>query len=203
MNGDFSEAINQEVVLDDEDPEVFARFNGWLYTSILLVGDETEKSITFKSLVDLYIFAEKRGVIRLQNAVVDAIIKKNQASRGQCAMPDHSLQRAWTNTPDSSPLHCLLIDLYVRRANFPEILANEKKCKQFDKDILIAFVLAFHKMKEDGSFNTNYNFWKKRCQYHSHDDLVPPCTLSPTTIIKLSLRDKDLEPRKVSWEERP
>lgn len=199
LNGGFKEAVNGEVVLDDEDLEVFTRFNGWLYTGIILVGDETEETMTFKSLIDLYIFAEKRGVLRLKNAVVDSIIKKNQASRGRRALPDHSLQRAWTKTPDSSPLHSLLVDLYVRRANFPEILASDKNCKQFDKNILFAFILAFHKMKEDGSFNTQYNFWKRRCQYHSHNDLVPPCKISSDPMVSIQTKD-DLQPRKASWE---
>lgn len=142
------------------------------------MGNETEKDILYKTLINLYIFAEKRGVIRLQNAVIDCIIKKNSNSK---ALPNPYIRHAWNNTADSSPLHTLLVDLYVRKANFAEIMGDEKKRKRFDKEILIAFVLAFHRMKDDGSISGAYDFWKRRCQYHVHNGSFPPCNLDGVT----------------------
>lgn len=172
MNGDFIEADEGEVILADEDPAIFTRFNEWLYTGVFFLDNETEKDILYKVLIDLYIFAEKRGVIRLQNAVIDGIIKKN-------SLPTIDIRHAWSNTSDSSPLHMLLVELYVRKAKFAEIMDEDKKRKLFDslfdKDILVAYVLAFHRLKDNGSILASYDFWKERCHYHVHNDRFPPC----------------------------
>lgn len=164
--------MDGEVILADEDPAIFTRFNEWLYTGIFLMDKETEKDILYRALMDLYIFAEKRGVIRLQNAVIDGIIKKN-------SLPTIDIRHAWDNTPDSSPLHTLLVDLYVRKAKFAEIMDEGKKRRLFDslfdKDVLISYVLAFHRMKDDGSILASCDFWKERCRYHIHNDRFPPC----------------------------
>ncbi|MCJ1263938.1 hypothetical protein MMC22_003809 [Lobaria immixta] len=178
LNGGFKEAVEGEVILADEDPATFTRFNEWLYSGTVLLGNETEKDIHYKTLMNLYIFAEKRGVTRLQNAVIDCIIKKNSKSK---ALPNTYIGHAWNNTADSSPLHMLLVDIYVRKANFAEIMGDEKKRKGFDKEILIAFVLAFHRMKDDGSLSGAYDFWKRRCHYHVHNESFPPCKLDVVT----------------------
>ncbi|MCJ1469512.1 hypothetical protein MMC07_008145 [Pseudocyphellaria aurata] len=171
LNGNFREAVEGEVVLADEDPSLFARFNEWLYTGVFLLNNEIGQDIPFEILVDLYVFAEKRGVIRLQNAVIDCMIKKR-------SIPT-DIRYAWNNTPDSSPLHKLLVDLFVRRVKFAETMDDAKKRKRLDcvldKDILIAYVMAFHRMKADGSILKGYSFWESRCLYHVHNDRIPPC----------------------------
>ena len=174
MNGGFKEAVEGEIVLADEDAATFTRFNEWLYTGGGLLGNDYEENVLYKVLVSLYIFAEKRGIVRLQNAVIDGIIKKNSRSK---VLPNSYIRRAWKNTADTSPLRTLLVDLYVRKANFAAMMGDEKKKMLFDKDILVSFVLAFHRMKDDRSILASYDFWKRRCNYHVHDDKSPPCKL--------------------------
>lgn len=65
LKGGFKDAVEGEVILADQDPTNFPRFNEWLYNGVFLFGNETRKDIPYPVLVKLYIFAEKRGVIRL------------------------------------------------------------------------------------------------------------------------------------------
>lgn len=183
LNGGFKEAVEGEVILADEDPTIFTRFNEWLYTGAILLGKiETERDIPYPVLVKLYIFAEKRGVVRLQNRVTDFIIRKNKISQ---SFPNSCIRFAWTNTADSSPLHRLLVDLYVRQANFAEIMDNKKSRNFFNKDILTAFVLAFHRLRDERSARSRHNlcdisaidhqdYFRQRCEYHVHNKDHPP-----------------------------
>ncbi len=102
LNGNYIEATESVIVLLDEKSEVFRRFNEWLYTHEVLQGvlSVNGKTDNWSILFDLYIFAEKRGIPRLQNAVVDAVIITSKVVH---AMPACQLiARLWENIPEKS-----------------------------------------------------------------------------------------------------
>lgn len=64
------------------------------------VLSENGKTDNWSVLFDLYIFAEKRGILRLQNAVADAVIITSKVVH---AMPACQLiARLWENIPEKS-----------------------------------------------------------------------------------------------------
>ena len=74
--GNFTEASEGIVSLDDEDPEVFSLFMMWLYTGKLTSeGDNTP--LALGPALQLYLFAEKRIVPGLQNIVIDRLIQSH------------------------------------------------------------------------------------------------------------------------------
>lgn len=119
LTGNFQEAEDQVVTLDDEDPEIFRRFNAWLYTDMVAEGAELQ--VTFlRALFDLYVFAEKRIIPDLQNAVIDAIIRVN--ARVTTITRVENFNRVWEQTAETSALHRLLVDSIFFDA---EILEHE------------------------------------------------------------------------------
>ncbi|KAK4690498.1 hypothetical protein P7C71_g6305, partial [Lecanoromycetidae sp. Uapishka_2] len=67
------------VALSKEDATIFKRFKDWLYTGNVLIGDENPKELLWTALVDLYVFAVRRGIPRLQNSCIDTAIQKIEA----------------------------------------------------------------------------------------------------------------------------
>ena len=106
LMGNFREAEDQVVTLDDEDPETFRTFNAWLYTDVL-VEDAGPEVTSFRSLFNVYLFAEKRIIPLLQNAAIDAIIRANV----KISISANEIRRARTRTAETS----LLVDSMLQK----------------------------------------------------------------------------------------
>lgn len=170
LNGNFKEATDGVIKLPDEDPAVFKRFNGWLYTHVFdYKKEKADNDLTF--LMELYVFAEKRGIPSLQNAVIDTLITIYYSL--DC-VPCHEIAFAWKNTSEKSGLHSLLIDFYVHLLMMTAFGTPQER-SMHPKDFLVEVILAFYKAKVDESINKKFDFWEKRCQYHNHEPDDPPC----------------------------
>ena len=170
FNGTFMEAREGRVTLEDEDPEVFKRFNEWLYTGKVLYDDETYENVSFTPLLDLYVFAERRLMPRLQNACIDALISKNKESPH--LPPGLAIQYVWDHTFVSSPMRRLLVDLHVRCGDMQGILASDEDIELHSKSFLAAIIVAYYDAKRDGSIRVYFNFWKERSRYHTDEDVT-------------------------------
>lgn len=97
--------------MPDEDPQMFNRFQLWLYTgkpfdNTIQPGD----SILGSHLVDLYIFAEARGIPSLQNAAIDTFIDRRY-ERNHILY--RYLHKVYNNTSEDSPLRKLAVAMYA------------------------------------------------------------------------------------------
>ena len=170
FNSTFMEAREGRVTLEDEDPEVFKRFNEWLYTGKVLYDDETYENISFAPLLDLYVFAERRLMPRLQNACIDALISKDKESPH--LPPALPVQHVWDHTSVSSPMRRLLVDLHVRFGDMRDILASDEDIELYSKDFLAAIIVAYYDAKKDGPVKVCSDFWKERSRYHTNEDVT-------------------------------
>lgn len=171
MAGGFKEAEEGLIILEDEDPDVFERFNGWLYTGDLLKEVETSATISWSELLDMCIFAEKRDVPRLHNATIDAMIRTIGAKR---TVPGTEIGYAWNNTADSSKLHDFLVDLYVKKADVQKCLRREgSKSEAIPYDFIAEIAIGLYKSREGGA--VHIDMWKDRCRWHIHETADPPC----------------------------
>ncbi|KAK3174362.1 hypothetical protein OEA41_001606 [Lepraria neglecta] len=73
FEGHFKEATEQVFELLEEDVTVFEHFQLRLYTNSILQKGETEKKVSWNTLLSLYIFAEMRAIPHCQNAVIDVL----------------------------------------------------------------------------------------------------------------------------------
>lgn len=179
LNGNFELAEDGVVVLDDEDPLLFQVFNEWLYTGNLLFHCEDphidkRNSTKWSAMLNLYVFAEKRIIPKLQNDLIDAMWK---FAIDEDYYPDIEVIPAWARTAKTSPLHTFLVDLYVYHANLQEFFRDDSEIViDFHVDFVMRIAresndLAF----SDGNLSEDFNMWNNRCKYHVHEGSEPLC----------------------------
>ncbi|KAI9876477.1 MAG: hypothetical protein M1830_006433 [Pleopsidium flavum] len=115
LTGTFKESQEGLVLLPEDSPDVFELFVNWLYTQAFFWGKEdTEDLMTWRNLVQLYVFADLRGVSTLKNLVIDAIsggYLQKITYRPYDLM--HEVPWIYQNTVKTSPLRRLLVDWFV------------------------------------------------------------------------------------------
>lgn len=177
FNGSFKEGEEGVVVLEDEDPETFQRFNEWLYTGILL-DEQEKKDISYGILVDLHIFAEKRIMPGLQNDTIDALIRLGDAADSSMDSPD--VNRIWHYTDESSKIRRFVIDQFVYTTDLVSCFNWVKNGeKAYDADFVrqVAIGLSATRWNSEGKrrpdSETYFKFkpWEHRCcRYHTHEE---------------------------------
>ena len=174
LGGTWQEAKKQKFDFADECFDVFDRFQQWLYSGRILEDDETSTALSWDVLFGIYIFAEKRGVPKLQNEVIDTIIDKYTATE---AASVHSFRRIYDETPESSPLRRLLIDYTARRGKIKSegnaAWFEESYRHVYPKDFLFDLCEAFY---DERKAKKSTNFRKFRCDYHVHVEGEPRCS---------------------------
>lgn len=165
MEGNFREAKSRTLGLPEDDPVVFERFQLWLYTNSVLEKAETVKDISYMQLVNLYIFADIRGISDLQNAIIDHIIDKESLEN---TFPSQCIPRVYQCLSPNNPLRRLLVDtaaeLGILDAWFtPD--SNEEFVPEFMRELAVALYHMRDESKERIS-----DFHLGRLEYHVTTD---------------------------------
>ena len=158
-NYDQETLRNQPKAIDmaDEDAAVFQHFNEWVYTQKLF--PETE-SVPWSTVFDVYTFAERRGVPKLQNACIDVVIRK--ADDGGLFPCQNILNPLWKTTGKVSQLRLLLLELYAAKCDLKtSLVRNGGYHHRFLHDL----VIILYEMKE-GDLEQDPDFWKRRRKYY-------------------------------------
>lgn len=150
----------KSVNLADEDPAIFSRFNQWVYTQKLCTDAETPKELLWSTIFDLYTFAERRGIPRLQNACIDVIIRKVKS--GGTFPNQEILNPLWKTTGKVSPLRLLLLELFAAKCDLKSSLVRNGG---FHHRFLHDLVMILYEMKE-GDLEEDPDFWKRRHKYY-------------------------------------
>ena len=180
----FKEGVDGLVRLPEDDIETFDHFLTWLYSgSVPLESPEgilLDADAYWCPFVWLYVLADKLGVLRLKNDIIDRIVLST--GQGCCAMPwTTSVKIAYDNLPNSSGLRLLLPDLAVHlyALNWEEVEREAeiwvdesdrqflaKDCPDFAFDVLLRFGKSRDKRIpiED----------RESCMYHEHSALNTP-----------------------------
>ena len=116
MEGRFKEGIDQRIELGEDNIEVFQDYHMWLYTKRVPYFDnatDSKDDMTWAAMVDLYAFAEVRGIPMLQNYVIKSLIDASTKT------PWTSIELArqvYDRTPEGSPLRRLYVDMAIHEA---------------------------------------------------------------------------------------
>jgi BTB/POZ domain len=76
IEGNFKEAVDQQITMSEECEETFERFVRWLYSvgyreeEIMRIRGESELAARFKEIIDLFVFADKIGCLALEHDMV-------------------------------------------------------------------------------------------------------------------------------------
>ena len=174
----FKEALEGTIALDEDRVDVFKVFNTWLYTGTLCAHEGwTELKNDHNFLTKLYLFSDKRGVPALQNDSIDVII---DGYLRLDLIPCYDICHIWENTVDSSKLRKLVVDFWVRNADFQSVfhLCEKNKHAMFPQDFLFDVLSAISEAKKVLKFQTLETLdpiCKDRCDYHIHGKDEPRC----------------------------
>lgn len=161
--------IARSIELKDDDPEIFDRFNTWLYSEQIRSESETYGDLPWHVIFDVYAFAERTGTPRLQNHCVDAVIRKKR--RGGALFPGRGdVNALWERRWDSHRLRKLLLDLFAESCNLTKAIANNGP---FHPMFLQGLVQTLYEMKAKGTMSDRVNFWQKRHDYYVADPQNP------------------------------
>ncbi|THX44936.1 hypothetical protein D6D08_10487 [Aureobasidium pullulans] len=72
LNNGFAETTSQKITLDDEDPAIFHVFAVWLHDSEIVLHPAVPAARE-TNLLELYLFADKRGIINLANDTITVL----------------------------------------------------------------------------------------------------------------------------------
>jgi hypothetical protein len=106
---------------------------------------EEENDIEWRTLIDIFIFADMRGIPELQNAAIDGIIEK-QATEAHT--PLEEVRYIYENTTEKSLLRLLFVDFTHTTAHFnhtdwAEGWLIEEKYEFFPKRFLFDVAVAY------------------------------------------------------------
>ena len=144
----------------DEDPAIFKRFNEWVYTKNLCTEGETTMELPWSTVFDVYTFAERRGIPKLQNACISVVIRK--ANTGAPFPTQDILNPLWKTTGKVSPLRLLLLELFAAKCDLKAALVRNGG---FHHRFLHDLVIILYEMKE-GDLEEDPDFWKRRHKYY-------------------------------------
>ena len=163
-----SGVVAQVVVIKDEDPKDFRRLKDWLYSRRLISGSETYKALAWTELIAMYTFGDRKGIPRLQNSCVDAIIRKR--NEGGLFPGQADVNTLWRSPGQISGLKWLLLDMFAAECNLKNALATNRG---YHPGFLQGLVQTLYDMKERQTIYDQVDFWKKRKNYYVDDNDNP------------------------------
>lgn len=194
LGGQFKEAINQAVVLDDEDPEMFQRFNTWLYTGRVIEKDEKITDVDHTALFKLHVFADERGISRLLNPTMDAILQEENN------YPSNTKAKSfvWANTNKSSPLRRALLELSLADSTWYDgedidrLTEEEKESLKWPETYFLSLLHLFSESLISKVNRINVANPAHQCRYHVHEG-EPRCGEIDETLLHLNWHDEQEE----------
>ena len=118
-SGEWEEAQERRVALKEDDPETFKAYLHWVYTGKIASSAPGTGLVEYRPLMQLYALAERLLDTELRDRLVEAIVAMSRERHPQAKnrnFPGPSeIKIVYENTPESSPLRRLLVDMYVAR----------------------------------------------------------------------------------------
>ena len=163
LTGIFKEAQTGITHFADETVPVIRMFNLWLYTQKIVGPDGSEDDIKCHDLIDLYIFAEKRVIPKLQDAAVLAVLRLME-TRNRNPLP--YVTQIWKNTAEKSGLRRLFVDATAHMVDLVVVFEDPRYRnlpKAFLADVLVAVGKRYELPRKKWSY-------LRVCDYHVHPD---------------------------------
>ena len=165
LNGNFTEAETGVVELLDEEISTFEVFHTWLYSKKLVVEEDgQEQKAGVPLIVRLYIFGDRRGVRKLRNDCINALVVNMNCNILTYVVEE--LEHIYENTSPGSSLRRLVEDSSAC-AHLESILLPRESRPFLPNDFLISVLIARGRTR--GLSPSMKPPWAvDLCQYHEH-----------------------------------
>ena len=151
LEGNFAEAEDNVVELEDDHPDLFALFVTWLYTKhINLTINASEAQIPLPPAVSenysevavrLWVLADKLQARRFGNAVISELYRMLTGPKGTVQYA--ALVYTWSHTTDNAKLRKLLVEYFARGVNLGKIGGHNEPA-----DFLVELVKRMYELRQ-------------------------------------------------------
>ncbi|KAK5717563.1 hypothetical protein LTR17_016006 [Elasticomyces elasticus] len=163
----------KDIELPDDKPAVFASYLQCLYMGPVL----TE----VRSLVDLYVLADKLGDLTSMNAAVDCIVQFYENHK--CVPANWATKYIFRSTVAGSQLRQLVTDYWVHGIAYDDFQDSIKVlAEDGETEVCAALLSEFVRVLAEKPQSKVWEAFdqqvskRPKCQYHQHDeDMCPPC----------------------------
>jgi len=179
LSGDFQEARENTVNLREDDVGTFQRFHLWLYTGCILDSDESLESLSPRPLIDLYIWADLRGIPKLQDLVSDMLQTSLLATLQVDAKSLDSafIHLVYNHTLKSSPLRKLWTFYYsnLEPNKFKDMITEDEAADNIPREFLHDILLSLKRRIKEPSPSTVIarGYFLSGCRLHVHGEGAP------------------------------
>lgn len=171
LRGQWKEARERTINLPEDDPDVFAVYQQWLYGGLIHTCCDTSFSCTddeYEALAKAYILGEKLMDDDFKDAIADAIVDKLRSLR---RFDTGLTTLVFNNTPSGSPLRRLWMDAYYHFGS-SEWLDVDCVGSPINAEFMVEFSRYQMQCRTGfGSFGPDAMFLS--CTYHEHG--TRPC----------------------------
>ena len=133
-----------------------------MYTKHIVEDGEALKMVKYELLIDLYIFGDKFGISDLQDAAIDVLIDKANATK---VYPTSLFDHVYRNTGKDSRLRKLCVDWTLWRPNHVVMFEGSMR-DRFPKDFLVDLATAYYGLTWLLKGPKEIDFASKRSDYH-------------------------------------
>ena len=170
LQGRFSEGQEKKVTLPAEEKEPFRVFMGWMYRMQLFDADVRFSLADYKTTscaIEAYVFAIKRGIPCLKNAIVDLFVTTQIKER---ILPISVFQRLWSATPTDDGLRKLTVDWCVF-FSLKDTVFDGESCSRWPKELLFKVLSRVILPAKRPEFRSSDDWTRLKCDYHDHADI--------------------------------
>ncbi|CAD6592959.1 MAG: hypothetical protein ASARMPREDX12_006620 [Alectoria sarmentosa] len=129
---------------------------------------ETNKNLARSSIINLYIFAERKGIALMMNTCVDTVIRKRK--EGGLFPGQADVNTLWKSPGKVFMLRRLLLHIFARECNINQAIAANGS---YHPKFLQGLVQILYDMKDKKATYARVDFWGKRQQYYVEDAANP------------------------------
>ena len=179
LSHDFQEARENIVYLREDAVETFQRFQLWLYTGHILDSDESVELLSPRPLIDLYIWADLRGIPKLQDLVSDLLQTSLLATLQADGKPLDSafIHLIYNSTLKNSPLRRLWTFYYsnLEQGKFKDVIAADEAADDLPREFLHDVLLSLKRRVTLPISSTIVarGYFLSGCRLHVHGEGVP------------------------------
>jgi len=179
LTGNFSEAKDKIVRLEEDDPETFEVFVHWLYYQRFPdknLGDDVELVNVFRegepsnlnTCASLHIFGDKYGIKQLARDTIDDAVSITIGDDEECLPSPFAIEMAFEHLRESSPMCRLIVDAhcFYGAPDTYDTLANYK-CIPFLHGLWARFANLCTEAQDDSELLSRDIV---ACDYHEHED---------------------------------
>lgn len=166
------------IELLEHDAMIFDVYLQCVYHDAVLES-EVDHPLEFYGLLELYEMAEEFGDLKAANTIIDELVM--YSDRLHHVPSRHLIASVYKRWAENSPLRKLMVDWYTYEGPGAVCLAN-KDCVlpyAFLNDLYMQYGQQLCNLDSSKSaretFSKHIRKSMPKCQYHQHDDSLPPC----------------------------